>query len=93
MPCYRANASGPTTAHGGADDAWFPPPACEGAERMKPESVNVREARNRRARRLADAMLEWQRLAEQKQYPRSLVDICLLALEHEYELGRKRERA
>lgn len=55
------------------------------------ESVNVKDARYRRASRLADAVMEWRSLAERSSYPRSLVEILSLALEREYKLGRKAE--
>jgi hypothetical protein len=56
------------------------------------ETQQVKEARWRRAKKLADAMLDWQELAKQDQYPRSLVDICVAALSREYRLGMSKHR-
>lgn len=56
----------------------------------KREPWKIVEARSRRAHKLANAVQEWQRLAEQRQYPRSLVEILETALKREYELGRTR---
>ena len=53
------------------------------------ESWPIREARLRRASALAEAVLEWQRFAEQRQYPRSLVEILETALRREYECGQR----
>jgi hypothetical protein len=55
----------------------------------KTQSVKVLSARHDRASRLADAFLEWQRLANQNSYPRSIVEIAEHALAREYALGRK----
>ena len=53
------------------------------------EPARVRDSRDRRASRLAEAVLEWQRLAERRQYPRSLHDILEQALTREYALGAR----
>lgn len=54
------------------------------------ESWPIVEARRRRVRRLSAAVLEWRQLAEQRQYPRSLIDILDVALTREYQLGLKK---
>ena len=54
------------------------------------ESQKVRDARDRRVSALCYAVIEWRRLAEQKQYPRSLHTILFTALEREYLLGATR---
>lgn len=59
-------------------------------KRAKGEPWKVTEARNRRTMALAAAFREWQSLANQGKYPRSLVDIIRTALEREYSIGRKR---
>lgn len=51
------------------------------------ESQQVLDARERRAVKLADAVLEWKRRADLDEWPRSLVEICRTALEREYRLG------
>lgn len=51
------------------------------------ESEKVKDARDTRARRLAEATVEWRRLADCGEYPLSLHEICLKALRHEYQLG------
>ena len=56
------------------------------------EPSKVTRARHLRAGRLSEAMLEWHRLSEQRQYPRSLHAICMIALKHEYVLGRAAAR-
>lgn len=56
-------------------------------------SEKVKAARDRRASRLADAVTEWQQLASQNQWPRSLHGILLAALEREYALGLKRGKS
>ena len=55
------------------------------------ERWKVTVARSRRAHRLSQAVLEWQRLAAQRRFPRSLVDILQAALVREYALGRRAE--
>jgi hypothetical protein len=57
------------------------------------EPWKITEARSRRTHAIAAAFQEWQALANQHKYPRSLVDIIRTALEREYELGRKRGRS
>lgn len=57
---------------------------------MKGESHWFTEARDRRASRLAEAVLAWIELSKQQKYPRSLHDILRAALRREYELGRRR---
>lgn len=56
------------------------------------ESQKVKDARGRRASRLADAFMEWRRLADQHSYPRSLVEIAEIALKREYQLGANAPR-
>jgi hypothetical protein len=61
-------------------------------KRKSGESAQVRYARWRRAKQLCIQLQEWQRLANQKHYPRSQMDICGAALEREYRLGQRSEK-
>lgn len=56
------------------------------------ETWKVAEARDRRAKKLAAAVIEWQLLAAQHRYPRSLQEIICGALKREYALGMLRAR-
>lgn len=58
----------------------------------KPERPQVRQARDRRALALCEAVREWQRLADQQRYPRSLYEILVTALTQEYRRGLTRGR-
>lgn len=60
--------------------------------RLKAESAKVKDARDHRASKLGTAIMEWQVLAAQRRYPRSLHDIVLGALQREYRLGQKRRK-
>ena len=57
------------------------------------ESWPIRDARRRRALRLVAAVQEWVQLAEQHQYPRSLVEILETTLRREYALGQRAGRS
>lgn len=51
------------------------------------ETPTIIKARRRRVQVLCADMIEWQRLANRNEYPRSMVDILLAALTREYRLG------
>lgn len=57
--------------------------------KQKIESEKVKDARERRAHRLADEILEWKTLAARNEWPKSLVEILSAALRHEYALARR----
>ncbi len=55
------------------------------------ESRRVIHGRSERAKLLAAEVLEWQALAAEHRYPRSLVDIMWAALRREAEMAAKRK--
>lgn len=55
-------------------------------------SDKVRTARLKRAQKVCEKVLEWQRLAALGEYPRSLNDIIYEALEHEDRNATRRLR-
>jgi hypothetical protein len=61
--------------------------------KVKRESRSMIATRQRRVKRLSEAVLEWMRLAELYQYPRSLCEILEAALRREYEYGQRRGKS
>lgn len=57
---------------------------------MNSESERTKDLRRNRAIKLCAAFQEWAKLAKQQQYPRSLVDICVSALERETQITSRR---